>query len=421
MHKFIAYWALFFTLIHIIGHAINFYHISTQTANDLACLFRNFFHATDDLPKFHRWCWGTLTGFTGVLLTINMFVIYVFAQDYARRHVFRAFWITHNTYVIFFILSILHGAGRLVQAPFFHYFFLGPCILFTFDKLITLSRNKVEIAVVKAELLPSDVTMLEFRKPHNFEYKSGQWVRIASLLQGESEYHPFTLSSAPHEENLTLHIRAVGPWTMNLRSTYDPSNVKQHALPKIYLDGPYGEGHQDWYKYEVAVLVGGGIGVTPFASILKDIAHRSQTGQKILCKKVYFLWVTRTQRQFEWLCDMIKDVEEKDTNNLVSVHIFITQFKQKFDIRTTMLYICEKYFQKISERSLFTGLRSITHFGRPDFESFLKMLEIEHADTSVFGVFSCGPPPMTLNVENACSHVNKYTQNVLFVHHYENF
>jgi predicted ferric reductase len=43
------------------------------------------------------------------------------------------------------------------------------------------------------------------------------------------------------------------------------------SLPKIYLDGPYGEGHQDWWRYEVSILVGGGIGVTPFASILKGI------------------------------------------------------------------------------------------------------------------------------------------------------
>ena len=58
---------------------------------------------------------------------------------------------------------------------------------------------------------------------------------------------------------------------------------------QLFLDGPYGEGHQDWYQFEVAVLVGGGIGVTPFASILKDIAHRSQQGQKLTCKKVGLL------------------------------------------------------------------------------------------------------------------------------------
>lgn len=45
MHKYIACWALVFTIMHVIGHAFNFYHISTQPADDLTCLFRNYFHA----------------------------------------------------------------------------------------------------------------------------------------------------------------------------------------------------------------------------------------------------------------------------------------------------------------------------------------------------------------------------------------
>lgn len=72
-------------------------------------------------------------------------------------------------------------------------------------------------------LLFSEVTALTFKKPAGFEYRSGQWVRIACLDLGGSEYHPFTLTSAPHEDHLSLHIRAVGPWTMNIRSVCDPS------------------------------------------------------------------------------------------------------------------------------------------------------------------------------------------------------
>lgn len=34
------------------------------------------------------------------------------------------------------------------------------------------------------------------------------------------EYHPFTLSSAPQEKNLTVHIRGVGPWTRKLLDVY---------------------------------------------------------------------------------------------------------------------------------------------------------------------------------------------------------
>lgn len=55
------------------------------------------------------------------------------------------------------------------------------------------------------------------------------------------------------------------------------------------------------------------------------------------CLKVYFIWVTRTQRQFEWVSDIIREVEEMDTLELVSVHTYITQVAEKFDLRTTML------------------------------------------------------------------------------------
>ena len=94
-------------------------------------------------------------GITGVGLTIQFFMIYVFAMPYARRHAFRAFWITHLTYPLFYIQTILHGAGRLIQPPFFYYFFLGPLLLFVADQLISVSRRKIEITVIKAELLPS--------------------------------------------------------------------------------------------------------------------------------------------------------------------------------------------------------------------------------------------------------------------------
>lgn len=145
--------------------------------------------------------------------------------------------------------------------------------------------------------------------------------------------------------------------------------------PQLYLDGPFGEGHQEWTDYEVSVLVGGGIGVTPFTSILKDLVFKSSNKSRIQCKKVllevkqptvhfpssgrysfvrkdlinnvllifignlkvYFIWVTRTQRQFEWVSDIIREVEEMDTQELVSVHTYITQVAEKFDLRTTML------------------------------------------------------------------------------------
>nr|XP_040824379.1 dual oxidase 2 [Ochotona curzoniae] len=422
-HRWIAMGAVLLAILHSAGHVVNFYIFSVSPLSLLSCVFPNVFvnDGSKIPPKFYWWFFQTIPGMSGVLLLVVLAIMYVFASHYFRRHSFRGFWITHHLYVVLYILLIIHGSFALIQLPSFHIYFLVPAIIFGADKLVSLSRKKVEICVVKAELLPSGVTHLEFQRPQNFEYKSGQWVRIACLALGTNEYHPFTLTSAPHEETLSLHIRAVGPWTIRLRETYSPSKNKDSAMyPKLFLDGPFGEGHQEWHQFEVSVLVGGGIGVTPFASILKDLVFKSSVNCHMHCKKIYFIWVTRTQRQFEWLADIIREVEENDRRDLVSVHIYITQLPEKFDLRTTMLYICERHFQKVLNRSLFTGLRSITHFGRPPFERFFNSLQEVHPQVRKIGVFSCGPPGMTKNVEAACQRVNKQDR-AHFMHHYENF
>lgn len=419
-HKWFALTALFFTVVHVLGHALNFYHIATQPADDLTCLFREVYHLSDELPKFHYWLFNTITGVTSVLLLLVTATIYVFATPFARRYTFNAFWLTHKLCVVFYVLMFLHGCGRLVQDPIFYFFFIGPLALFVVDRLISVKRTHTKLSVIKAELLPSDVTHLQLKKPDNFEYRSGQWVQIACVAHGRLQFHPFTLTSAPHEDTLSVHIRSVGPWTRNIRLLYDPANLVNQPYPKLVLDGPFGEGHQDWCKYEVAVMVGGGIGVTPFASILKDIVKKTSMNTRFKCQSVFFLWVTRTQRQFEWFADILREVEEQDRTHLVNVHIFITQFYNKFDFRTTMLYICERHFQRVSNRSLFTGLRAVTHFGRPEFGQFFSELRGRHQDTKKIGVFSCGPPPMTASVQSACADLNEI-EGPTFIHHYENF
>ncbi|XP_061284876.1 dual oxidase 1 isoform X2 [Bos javanicus] len=422
-HRLIASTAIVLTVLHSAGHVVNVYLFSISPLSVLSCLFPGLFHDNgSEFPqKYYWWFFQTVPGLTGVMLLLILAIMYIFASRHFRRCSFRGFWLTHHLYILLYVLLIIHGSFALIQLPRFHIFFLVPALIYVGDKLVSLSRKKVEISVVKAELLPSGVTHLEFQRPQGFEYKSGQWVRIACLALGTTEYHPFTLTSAPHEETLSLHIRAAGPWTTRLREIYSPPTDDSCAkYPKLYLDGPFGEGHQEWHKFEVSVLVGGGIGVTPFASILKDLVFKSSVSCQVFCKKIYFIWVTRTQRQFEWLADIIREVEENDRQDLVSVHIYITQLAEKFDLRTTMLYICERHFQKVLNRSLFTGLRSVTHFGRPPFEAFFNSLQKVHPQVRKIGVFSCGPPGMTKNVEKACQLINRQDRTH-FSHHYENF
>ena len=46
----------------------------------------------------------------------------------------------------------------------------------------------------------------------------------------------------------------------------DVDPALRRVLPRVYIDGPFGSASEDVFKYEVSVLCGAGIGVTPFAS-----------------------------------------------------------------------------------------------------------------------------------------------------------
>jgi len=53
--------------------------------------------------------------------------------------------------------------------------------------------------------------------------------------------------------------------------------------------------------------------------------------------QMYFIWVTASQKQFEWLLDILRSVEDVDEKEIVQTHIFVTQMFHQFDLRTTML------------------------------------------------------------------------------------
>ena len=56
-----------------------------------------------------------------------------------------------------YVLTILHGASMIVQKPMFFMYFVGPAVLFTIDKVVSLSRKRMEISIVRAENLASGI------------------------------------------------------------------------------------------------------------------------------------------------------------------------------------------------------------------------------------------------------------------------
>ena len=89
---------------------------------------------------------------------------------------------------------------------------------------------------------------------------------------------------------------------------------------------------------------------------------------------------------------------------------------------STFEYICEKHFRGQRGKSMFTNLRALNHFGRPNLELFLKYVQRKHArDTEEVGVFSCGPASLNSNIRSAVGNANRSRHRLRFIHRHETF
>lgn len=61
-HKIAACTALFFSLLHTVGHIVNFYHVSTQPVEHLRCLTSEVHFPSDYKPGITFWLFQTITG-----------------------------------------------------------------------------------------------------------------------------------------------------------------------------------------------------------------------------------------------------------------------------------------------------------------------------------------------------------------------
>lgn len=64
-------------------------------------------------------------------------------------------------------------------------------------------------------------------------------------------------------------------------------------MPRLFVDGPYGAPAQDFRNYDVLLLVGLGIGATPFISILRDLLNNIKLADELMVKQCFDICLLR--------------------------------------------------------------------------------------------------------------------------------
>ncbi|EAS27634.3 NADPH oxidase [Coccidioides immitis RS] len=434
-HRQVAYSLLFFSLLHTLSHYVNFFNVEKSQVRPETAVQIHYTQAG---------------GITGHIMLLCMLLMYTTAHARIRQQAFETFWYTHHLFIPFMLGLYTHATGCFVRdtvdpfSPFAGKDFWDHCIgyegwrwelwgggIYLIERLYREIRAARETQITKVVRHPYDAMEIQFSKP-SMKYKAGQWLFIQVPDISRGQWHPFTITSCPFDPYISIHIRQVGDWTRALGNRLgcgpqqakdidglDPLGMYEIAvqngqtMPKIRIDGPYGAPAEDVFDNEIAILIGTGIGVTPWASILKNIWHlRAGPNPPTRLRRVEFIWICRDTSSFEWFHALLSSLESQSAadsstgQQFLRIHTYLTQ---RFDQDTAANIMLNSVGQQVDP---LTELRTGTKFGRPDFKTFFSAMRTGLVDQSYMpgldaslrtdvGVYFCGPNVAAKEIKKA--------------------
>ncbi|KAK5170974.1 uncharacterized protein LTR77_004118 [Saxophila tyrrhenica] len=437
-HRQVAYSILIWTIVHTSSHYVNFFNVERSQVRAEAAVQIHYTQAG---------------GITGHVMLLCMLLMYTTAHAKIRQQSYETFWYTHHLFIPFFLAMYTHATGCFVRdtvppiSPFAGSPFWNHCIgyegwrwelvagaLYLGERIYREIRSRRQTEIIKVVRHPYDAVEIQFRKP-SMRYKAGQWLFLNLPSVSAHQWHPFTITSCPFDPYISVHVRQVGDFTRALASALgagpeqaglyddlDPMGMYEVALangqemPKLRIDGPYGAPAEDVFENEVAVLIGTGIGVTPWAAILKNIWHmRLSPNPPKRLRRVEFIWVCRDTTSFEWFQALLSSLEAQSLGmtgpgsdaEFLRIHTYLTQ---KMDVDTAQNIVLNSVGM---DKDPLTELSSRTNFGRPDFRRLLVAMRegilnqsylagLARGGRTDVGVYFCGPNVAARDIRRAC-------------------
>ncbi len=130
--------------------------------------------------------------------------------------------------------------------------FLVPTIEYVIDEVKSVNATIVEILM--HPLLPNK----------RVRYKPGQFIFIGfSNSPGLEEVHPFSISSDPNSDTISIGVKGLGDYTSHLSEL----KIGDRAI----VEGPFGRTSYVYYPEKQQIWIAGGIGVTPFLGMARSL------------------------------------------------------------------------------------------------------------------------------------------------------
>lgn len=254
-------------------------------------------------------CYDLLRNLTGIIALTGLLIIGITSLNYVRRTNYRLFYLTHVMVApTVLLITILHyEKAMLYIAPSIIYYIATSFPVMTENRSCcseegvkptrveriksSVDRRQRECVSLTLKATPAAVDML----------CSGQYIKLGAP-QLSSITHPFTVNRVPgSKEELRIIFRVMGKFTNRLCDRL--VNPISDALPIITIDGFHGPQNRvdQVLRHDVAVIVAGGIGITPYLSLLDDVHTILASTESRVTKEVVLHWICREQELIDYV------------------------------------------------------------------------------------------------------------------------
>ena len=131
-------------------------------------------------------------------------------------------------------------------------------------------------------------TLVEFKSPPGFKFRSGQYVFVCAPYISKGEWHAFSVIPISHVDGsvaCSFYALACGNWTKKLQE----SAIKNVRRP-LWINGGYPSPFDTSVKYDYIFMICTGIGITPGISIISQYCYS---------KVIVLIWVCRDEELIE--------------------------------------------------------------------------------------------------------------------------
>ncbi len=205
-----------------------------------------------------------------------------------------------------------------------------------------MKANKYELEFSFKKQLTHETYEFYFKRPKELSFKAGQYMKYSLDIsksddRGASRY--FTISSSPlNKEYITITTRVI-------QSSFKIALSNMEKGDKIRSFGPLGYFTFDPKSRKNKIFLAGGIGVTPYHSILKTIQGKRSLANIIL----FDSWPRAKDAVY---LSELKEVEARNKNIKV-IYTLTQENKEGFEYGRISPQLIEKYMPNYKDAEFF--------------------------------------------------------------------